>query len=150
VTALEDPAGRGASGWSAPLAVPFTTCNRAQRVELLGGRVELLASARTRLEGTFHLMEQASEPRPAVAYSVGALAEMFGMTQPTIRRALDKAAAQGLLRYLGRKGHSYRLILDTELPAVAAALREVGYQVPDPPPAGTPVHDDVGTLPGSR
>jgi hypothetical protein len=66
-------------------------------------------------------------------YSVGALAERYNLPAQTIRRALDRAVKAGLLPPLSRAGHYWRMVPDTDLPAVEAALRELGYPVGQAP-----------------
>jgi hypothetical protein len=81
--------------------------------------------------------------KPTVVYSLGALCNMLGLQSWTLRRGLDRAAARGLLSPASRAGNGWRMVADLDVPAVVAALRELGYQVQDAPPPGTPIRDEV-------
>jgi hypothetical protein len=69
-------------------------------------------------------------PPQRCLHSVGTLAELYSLPAQTIRRALDRAVKRGLLSPLLRAGsNQWRLVPTEDLPAVEAALRELGYPV---------------------
>jgi hypothetical protein len=77
-----------------------------------------------------HTLNPAVLLQPArFVYSVGALSERYRLPTHTIRRALDRAVRLGLLPTLPRAGHHWRMVPDTDLPAVEKALRDLGYRV---------------------
>jgi hypothetical protein len=100
----------------------------------------------------------AGTDKPTILYSPGALAELFGLPVYIVRRALDTAARRGMIRAVARTTHSWRMVPDHDVPAIAQALRFLGHDVKDPPPPGTPLRDEAGAtlekapgrLPGRR
>ncbi len=68
------------------------------------------------------------------AYFVGDLARLHGIQPWQVRRAIQRAVANGVMAEPARVGIS-RVFMDCQLPIVEAALRDAGYLAsPHPEP----------------
>jgi DNA-binding transcriptional MerR regulator len=75
-------------------------------------------------------------------WTIGAVADHFGVSPWQVRRLFERA----ILPPASRVG-PYRVIDPTDLPKIAAALREVGYLAPENANESRPEADGRGVSP---